>query len=560
MSLLLIDAPDTIAFAKNPIVFQIRADQDGAGTLYDATGVHSTLTGAFTGRFLTNETVTLTYEEPDGTSEAVIFTAKAVYDDANEIPDNSYAGSDTAYWVLVRDTIAKHPRIAPFFMVSSAIAGSDYVITIRARSTDSGWALALTTSSGFAVSDNAGTASALPANYKVLFEVFVERTYQQGDFTLSAQLQGTPAAGTGYVYFDISSIMAAECRAARSEPLVPEWNTVTPALADTLRRYYVRFTEESGEPPVAEEWQYSSNVVAVMDAGVSQSVFAEGSFLSALDDTDALLTWMPDGRKLGLSQPEFLAWYNHSGGTKSVYIEMQWYDIDTGVASASQVFFDGTPLSVRDGEVALLPVNPTLLGLDVEPDAYKFRVRVVYDLFGNEEELSQWRTYYIDRDYYESERYIQYLNGFGVPECWRCTGQWTKKLKVDRQTAVKPLAPGYNTFASDRYQFARLWDNELIYRTGFLTAGEAEVLQEMLIAGELYDVSSEGYIPLQITTGDFTVVETRENLRAYQFSAQPRLDMKNYSKKKLSSLLAGAWQEPGGAAWFDAFLVAWGLP
>lgn len=547
MSLSVISQPADIALARNPCVLKLQTSY----TL--AKGVRSTLTlGALTDRFATNETLTITYDEPDGTSEAVVFTAKAVYDDDNELPDNSFAGTNTAYWNAVIDILGAHPRIAPFFTV----AWTDTLeITIQARSTEAGWDIALTTSSALAVADIAASATTLPANYKVLLEIYVERTYRDGDYRLAAALQGTPDETDGYIYFDISNVLSAECRASRAEPLVPVWDTNTPALADNLRRYYLRYTEESGEPPVAAEWSYVTGNLAV-DGGVSQSIFAEGDFLDALDATDALLTWMPDGRKLGLLQPEYLAWYNHNASTKSVYIEMQYYDIDTGVASASSYFYNGSPLSVRTNEVAIFPVSPTLMGLDVVPDAYKFRVRVTNGIT----EESQWRTYYVDRDYYESERYIQYLNGFGVPECWRCTGQWTKKLKVDRQTAVKPLAPGYNTFASDRYQFARLWDNELIYRTGFLTAAEAEVLQEMLIAGELYDVSSEGYIPLQITTGDFTVVETRENLRAYQFSAQPRLDMKNYSKKKLSSLLAGAWQEPGGAAWFDAFLVAWGLP
>lgn len=546
MSLTLISQPAAVAFARNPCVFKLQTDYEAAK------GVRSTLAAALTDRFATDDTLTILYTEPDGTTETVVFTAKAVYDDEHELPDASYGGTNTAYWNLIVSTIAAHSRIAPFFTVQ--LTGS-VEITIQARSTATGWDIATTTDTAFTATDFAVTASTIPANYRVLFEVFFEATYRGGDYAVAAQLQGFPDA-SGYIYFDISSILAAHCRSNRTEPLVPVWDTTAPELADNQRRYYVRYTEESGEPPEAEEWVYSSAIQTAIDGGVSQSVFADGDFLAALDVDDALLTWMPDGRKLSLLQPEMLAWYNYTGSTKGVSIQMQWYDIDDNALSTAVFFYNFSALSVRSQEIALLPVSPVLMGLDSEANAYKYRVRVTNGLV----DLSQWRTYYIDREYYESERYLQYLNSFGVPECWRCTGDWTKKIKINRLTATKPLLPGYNSFATDRYQYGRLWDNELVYRTGFLTRGEAEVLQEMLLAGEIYDVSSEGYIPLQMTTESFQVVDTREDLRAYQFSAQPRLDMKNYSKKKLTEILAGAWLDQFGEPWFDAFLVAWETP
>ena len=37
-------------------------------------------------------------------------------------------------------------------------------------------------------------------------------------------------------------------------------------------------------------------------------------------------------------------------------------------------------------------------------------------------------------------------------------------------------------------------------------------------------------------------------------------DAKNYSKKKLSTLLSDAWLDEFGQPWFDAFTVAWEVP
>jgi hypothetical protein len=555
MALTLLSNPNNVAFARNPAIVKLRADQDGGGTLYDAVGVTSDVLYAVTDRFDTDETLTVDYEEPDGTPTTVIFTAKATYDGFdNRIPDNSFAGTDTEYWAAVKSKVAGHPKIAPFFTAITVVESGQAKLRIRAASTETGWTLTVTNSGGFTVEAAAAVDSTLPANYKVKLEVIFEDTYLGGDYAQVAQLDGTPEAGTGFVYFDISGILAAECRAARAEPLVPQWGTDTPFLADNFRRYTFRYTEEYGAPVEVQAWTYGITKVAI-DGGVSQALFAEGDFLAGMDDENSLFSWMPDGKKVALEQPEYIGWYNYSGSTRTVYLRVVWYDITDGTASAETDYF--TPgLSVRSGEVAVFPVWPALFGLDAEANAYKYTVQVGYTALGFSA-LSQARTYYIDREYYESERHLMYLNAFGVPETWRCTGNWSKGLRVDRQTAEKPLLPGYDLVASDSYQYARQFQNDITYRTGFLTPVQAEALQEMLIAGEVYDVSEAGYIPLRITSNAFKISETRQELHSYEITAQPRLSMKNYSRKVLATIGSDAWLDENDEAWWDELTVPW---
>ena len=250
MPLTLSAQPTSTAFARNQAIVKLRADTDLSGTLYDARGVYSTLSAAMSDRLATGDTVTVEYTEPDGTSEVVTFEAVGTPDEINEVPDSTFSGSNSEYWNAVADAMGAHPRLAPFFTVQ--ITGN-LEITIQARSTDTGWDIELTTDSGYTVADFTATASTLPDNYRVLLEVYFEDSYRAGDYRLAAQMDGTPEAGTGYVYFDISSVLSAECRAARSEPLVPVWSTDAPALADNLRRYYFRYTEEYGTPPAAQD-------------------------------------------------------------------------------------------------------------------------------------------------------------------------------------------------------------------------------------------------------------------------------------------------------------------
>lgn len=542
-----------VVFAKNPVLFKLRS-LDGSFNSYAAQGAKSKLSAGAGSKFATAGTLSITYDEPDGTTETVVFTATATYTAEDEIPDSSFGGSISQYWEALKNKVANHHRIAPFFTAQRTGPLGGNTLTLKARSSDPDWSITMTNTEGFTITDTAATVDSTPVNYSVLLEVYFERTYKAGDYVLAAQLKNQPDVD-GYTQFDISSILEAECTAGLVSPVVPTRDSADTMPADNLRRYYIRYTEEYGTPIVSQEWQYDS-VRVCMNGGVSQTIYAQGDFLTGLNIDDCFLTWMPDGRKIGLDQPEWLAWYNWDVEARSVFIQMQWYAIADNHASTASGHFTALPTDPH--EVALLPANPTLLG--IPSNAWKYRVRVVYNDGEAYQPLSQWRNYYIDRDYYHSERYVQYLNGFGVPDCWRCTGVWGKKISIERTIAERPLLPGFNEFATDSFQFRGLWDQELNYNTGFMTRGEADVLQEMLVSGEVYDVSEDGYIPLRLTSNAFPVTDTDEDLHAYRFTAQPRLTARNYSKKKLNNLQSGAWQEPGGEAWFDAVLTPWELP
>lgn len=561
MALNVITEPGDIAFARNQVIVQLRSAQTAGGETYSAKGVRSDLTIILAQRFATNETYTVVYDEPDGTTETIVFTAKAVYDDPNEIPDNSFVGTDFAYWEAVAGMIQAHPRIAPYFTCTVVtISGTTY-LRLQARSVETGWDVSTTNSHGFTVTNVPAVPDATPANYKVLLEVFFESVYRGGDYTTVAQLEALPDPVTGNLNFDIGGILEAEARGARTEPQVPVWGGTSPSIADNLRRYYYRFTETYGAPAVNQEWQYGL-VKLCIDGGLSQGLYAAEPFwLGGIDNTNSLFSWQADGRQIGPNQPDFAQWYNYTGANKMVVLEFKAYDVDTGLVQTTQYLHEAGP-NVRPNETILLPCGPSIFS--PAGDVYKYAVRVVdadSDWEGGfPDYLSESRTYYIDRSYYESERYLQYLNAFGLPECRRCTGIWSKKLTTDRKDATRPLAAGYNEFATERYQYARTWQTPLQYRTGFISRAEAETLQELLLSGEVYDVSAEGYIPLLITTNAFEVTDTARDLHSYSFSAIPRLDARNYSKKKLVAAAPGAWQEPGGESWFDAFLIEWNLP
>lgn len=542
-------------FAKNQVVFQLRSLGD-LGEAYAAQGANSKLSPGFVGQFASGETMTITYTEPDGTSESVIFTAGATYAGEAEIPDDSIGGSMSTYWEIIRTKVAAHHRIAPYFKITRSNSIIGQTLLIKALDSDPGWEIEVTNTAGISVINSAATLDTTPPNYTVLFEVYFEKSYKLGDYALVAQLKNTPDSD-GYLYFDISSVLEAECKAALDEPVVPVWNTTDSIPGNNLRRFYIRYTESYGAPIVAQDWEYDE-VRTCMNGGISQSIFALGDWFDGLNVDNALLTWMPDGRTVGMNQPEFIAFYNWDSVARSVFVRVRWYDISDNAISTPEGKL--TALELAPGEVAYLPVGPKIMGMDAHDEAYKYQVQVVYNGVDAYEPLSQWRTYFLDRDYYHSNRYIQYLNGFGTPECWRCTGVFAKRIDIQRTIAELPLLAGATEYSSDRFQFAATFKNQYTYRTGYMRRIDAESLQELLVSGEVYDVSAAGYTPLVLDTNSFEITNTEENLHSYQFTATPRLESRNFSQREDAPVANDAWQDPDGIAWEDPDSDAWTIP
>lgn len=555
--LTLISNPGPMTMARNTAIFQIKAT-DGSGNLFTAQGVGAEIVfGALSSRFTAGQTLTIEYTAPDGTTATVVFTGNDTPVTANHLPTGTFTGTDAEYWALVRTTIGGHPQVAPYF---TAINDTTK-ITIIERTGDTAWVLVVTTSSAYTINALPAVADNTPDNYRVLFEVFVERTYKGGDYVLAASNEALPDAD-GMMYFDISSILAAMCRENRPEPVVPIYDTNEPLLADNLRRYYVRYTEISGNPATYEPWAVDE-VRFCMDGGVAAAIWAEGNWFDGVDADSSLLTWMPDGRTVGPNDRLYLAWWNYTTGVKQVVLELITYDVETGTADATLFKYDTDPIEVDSYETLLIPIAASVLGISAA-SRYRYKVRVVdftsdYE-GGSPVYFSPSREYFIDRDYYWSERQIQYLNAFGVPEVWRCTGQYNKSLNVQRTIAQRALLPGYNAYATDTVQVSREFSQPFTYRTGYMRRADAEVLQELFLADGVYDVSMDGYVPLRVTTNATEITDTERQLHAYEFAVLPRLSMNNFSKRPVTNPSAQGWQEPDGTFWYDALLQPWTLP
>lgn len=350
-----------------------------------------------------------------------------------------------------------------------------------------------------------------PGDYKILLDIYFEPTYLSGSFESIVSLD-LYIDSASEVIVDISSILHAALEEALPELQIPAFDAAVPFKADILRQFYFRYRESF--EGVSEVWTDSTNRL-VLCGGISQALFAAGDFFGSLNELNSLLSWYPLSKTVSADQPEWLAWFNHTGSTNEIALQVFQYSADSSLPTSTFAFSEST-LNATPNEVVLIPCGPTQLG--VSSNTLKYVVRVV-DQANTNITLSQKKNFYIDRLQYRSSRFVMYLNSFHLPETLRCVGVFELALEISRQDRRRVLTDGYSPTSPETFQYDQSYQQVFTYRSGYLSKKEVESLQELLIYNKIYEVSSLGSIPLHLNEKKFRITTTGDILSSLQFKA-----------------------------------------
>jgi len=574
MAVLVTRQPALTSFTRNPVVYEFLV-HDGSGTPYGPKGASAQFEFG-TGGLAANDKFTVNWTAADGTNGSVQFTAKYAPSAEGEVPaDASGYTTFGDYLAALRAAVAGHHLLAPFFDVEAEEYQAGGRLIFTAFYTDPAWTVSVDISLCTAATSQSSTPAAAdntPDNYRFLFEVFFESSYQSGTFRRVASLHGVPDVD-GRVVFNIEDILRAQFAESESAPPIPEWGLAEPVLADNFRRYYVRYAESYGTPPAVQAWQNLA-INRVLDGGISQQRFADSDLFSSLNAQQAFLTWMPDRKVVGMGHPEYLGWYNHTGATVQALLELTYY-LPDGSSTTVYRFDLPSKVDVPAGEVLILPVGYSALGLDnfagSDSGTRKYTLRVVDAASdwegGSPTYLSQPRTYHVDRNTYLHERHIVYLNGFGLPEVLRVLGHYQVELSLTRMESLRVLDVDYQSARGEYAQYDVDWAPRFVYRTGFHRRAEVDAMQELLIYARAYEVYDDKYIPLRVLEDEFRVIDTENLLHTLEFTIEPRLKVKNYQNANIQfGLVTGdcgpnTWQTPDGIdCWKDVYGLPWQTP
>ena len=528
--LTILQQPGEISLSRNQMLLSFRA-LDGSGQPYGQQGIRSELRNIGLDGILAEEQLTINWVEPNGSINELTFTAKTnpVAEDeiSASVSDVFFGYSQVyGYFITIANQIQSHHQIQPHFKVYAQLGTNQASIWLETRELTNGWSASWDISgisdNNYSVIDYSEVLTTnAPTDYKILLDIVFETTYLGGDFELIASLDLYLNSASEAVV-DLSSILDPALQETLPELMLPAFDADAPLKADILRRFYFRY-RESYEG--ADTNWINSSIRSVLCGGISQALFAGGEFFASLNSLNSLLSWYPLSKTVSANQPEWIAWFNYTGGDKQVTLQIQEYGADSSVPNTRTLVVDPV-LVVAADEVALLPAGPAQL--EIADTTLKYVIRVVNQL-NNTELLSQKRSYYLDRPSYRSLRFIQYLNSFCLPETLRCVGVFEKELEVDRKERQLVLAEGYSSYAPELRQYDQDFENRFTYRSGYLSKVEVEALQELLIYNKVYEVSEAGAIPLHLIDQKFRVLNTGEILSSIQFKAMRSQRLLNYS-------------------------------
>jgi hypothetical protein len=551
----LLTTPPNPALSRNPVTWKFRVT-DGDGVPYGPRGNVATLE-AQAGSFLVGNTFSLSWEDQAGLARSITFSCVA---NPTTIVQVTAAPVTLAHYEAIAAKVQAHYIISPLFDISAEqLAPTQFALRAVARETnhdfllawdDAGLSGTTTTSATTPVPDNT------PDNLALFLDVFFEQEYEGGDYRKSVSLRSLPSKQAGEAIFNLSNILDREIARTAARPPLPVFSASDTELAQNLRNYYVRYRQQyDGASDFLRDWQYLGTS-RVLWGGISQALSAQTTdYMGNINAGSSLLTWYPDGKTVAPQQPEWLPWYNYTLTSKNVILEVKRF---TEEEQLNTFFAHEDGIAIQPGETALIPAGPEQI--DLADTVVKYTVRIVDETSdweeGNPVYLSPARTFYIDRDHYDEQRFLMYLNGFGVPCTLRCIGEHSKELEIERQIAERTLMPDYDDQAEELFQFDYFLQQVFTFRTGFLTRAEIEALQEMLAYNHLYEVDSEGYIPLLITADQFRITETRQSLHSLEIPCRPRLRAKMYSGDTSVPMML-AWRTTGSSFWQTTFGSQW---
>lgn len=276
----------------------------------------------------------------------------------------------------------------------------------------------------------------------------------------------------------------------------------------------------------------------IIKAGFNELDFDQwGSrfFSVYLAEKRSFLTWQPDNKRITATQEEYLYFLLNFTPTPST-IRLR----------AIATFTDGTeetytPLSlnsVQFGQIVCVPVGAYILNAN---PAKTLQFYSVWISNGENERLSEVRTYYLNSRIVSQERFVLFNNSFNTYDTLRLTGASIETLKVQRYTAYRErpsyLPPEFTEF----FVIDRAADRELIISTGFVernVSNQLRYLDEILLSEEWYLIGDRNHEPLELVTNTLVDHQDNPDLVARQLQFRYVRQEKSFSKLPIAPAYA----------------------
>lgn len=296
--------------------------------------------------------------------------------------------------------------------------------------------------------------------------------------------------------------------------------------------YQLREQVQGGTP--TQNTDTTSGTQWLFKGGIADedTVWQDRFFHEYLRDTRQFLTWQPTTKTISADQEEYLYFlFNFTPpATIKLRVEINWRDGSTLTRDAMSLA--GVPLY----SVLCCPVGPLALGLDDTIASYS-----VWLSNGDNERLSEGRTFYLESKYRPQTRHLLFCNSLSGWDTLRLLGKGEESTVVQRQTAQ------LETFGQTGIEAAQLrivdikGDTHLTVSTGWFerdSEAMAAYLAELLYSEAIYLITPKGHVPVILSTSELQTHQDDGDLVARTFTFERTKPERNFSNLPASPTLS----------------------
>jgi hypothetical protein len=396
--------------------------------------------------------------------------------------------------------------------------------------------IAFASGTTFSIS-NVSAPAVYRANYLMLMDVFVEKTYRQGDFEYVATIEHEPDKNN-QAWFDVAPFVLPYLAA----DLPPVTTTgIAAGLASKMqKRYNVAIKEQSGSPVVTS--------TVVQQTHTRGGYAQRGGFSFLGFDKDYSLykgqgqnnivfqSWATQGKPTLTNQPEYLFFRKMAANVARVRLVLTYQDGTTDTFANHFSAIDFSQFAIND--IVWLSAGYTQLGIDAIKNANKKVSKYSLTLtnsVGNA--LYAPYTFEIDHRHYIYQLPLLFQNSWGAMETLMLKGNMKRGMSTEATDFAKTLGVGYDPLEGESNTFDERSREGLEIATGYYSRKYIEYLRDMLNNNRyLYIIEGGQYVKVNVEPGNIAISEDEQPL--YSLTIKLRYAHSNHSFTDLEKLPA----------------------
>jgi hypothetical protein len=386
-------------------------------------------------------------------------------------------------------------------------------------------------------------------NYLMLMDVFVEKTYRQGDFEFVATIEHEPDSNK-QAWFDVAPFVLPYLGA--DLPPVTTTGIAAGLCTQMQKRYNVAIKEQSGSPVV------TSTVVQATHTRGGYAQRGGFSFLGFNKDYSlyknqsstsiAFMSWGNVPKPTLTNQPEYLFFRKMATNVARVKLVLTYQDGTTDTFNNHCSSIDFAQFAIND--IVWLSAGYSQLGIDGVKNANKKVSKYSLQLTNSSNNgLYAPFVFEVDHRHYIYQLPLLYQNSWGAMETLMLKGNVKRRLQTENTDFTRTLGVGYDALEGESNTFDERSREGLEVVTGYYRRSYIEYLRDMLNNNRyLYIIEGGQYVKVNVEAGNVDISEDEQDL--YFMPLKLRYAHSNHSFTNLQQLPEATqpYTVPGGSS------------